>query len=158
MIEREWREASDLRASRIGAGRRARSRRRVLRFWALGRGIPYAVRVDEPEIVERAVNMMKTGRSTRTFFDYPGLYIYIQLVVVDRPLPVGAIAGEWSSLDQASTDALLPLGTRGHGAHSASRPSLLVYRIGMRWGARHALLAAGCSPSCRCTSATRTTC
>ena len=49
----------------------------VLRFTALGQGIPFAIGVDEPEIVERAVRMMKTGDFDPHLFDYPGPYIYI---------------------------------------------------------------------------------
>ena len=52
MIEREWREASDLRTSRMALAI-VLIAAAVLRFWALDRGIPYAVQIDEPEIVER---------------------------------------------------------------------------------------------------------
>ena len=43
----------------------------VLRFWSLGYGIPYALGVDEPEIMERVVDMMKSGDFNPHFFDYP---------------------------------------------------------------------------------------
>src|SRR4029453_14665120 len=80
LVEREWREASDLRTSP-----RARTAvliaAAVLRFWALGRGIPYAVQVDEPEIVERAFNMMRSGWLHPHFFDYPGVTLYLHLFV-----------------------------------------------------------------------------
>lgn len=33
----------------------------ALRVWHLGAGIPYALGIDEPQIMERAVRMMKTG-------------------------------------------------------------------------------------------------
>ena len=33
----------------------------LLRFWALPQGIPFGVQVDEPEVLLRAVRMMKTG-------------------------------------------------------------------------------------------------
>ena len=81
MIEREWREASDLRTSRVALAI-VLIAAAVLRFWALGRGIPYAVQIDEPEIVERAFNMMRSGSlNPHGFFDYPGLAIYVQLIV-----------------------------------------------------------------------------
>jgi len=71
LVEREWREASDLRTSRIALAAVLLSAV-VLRVWAIGRGIPYAVQVDEPEIVERAFNMMRSGSLHPHFFDYPG--------------------------------------------------------------------------------------
>jgi hypothetical protein len=80
VVEREWREARDLRTSRLALSL-VLIAAAVLRFWALGRGIPYAVQVDEPEIVERAVGMMRSGSLHPHFFDYPALYIYLQLSV-----------------------------------------------------------------------------
>ena len=141
MVEREWREARDLRASRLAlslvliaaAG---------LRFWALGQGIPYAVQVDEPEIVERAVNMMRSGSLHPHFFEYPALYIYVQLSVVVARFMAGAIGGEWTSLAQLSA-APFYLWGRAVTAAFGVATVLLVYQLGMRWGARHALLAAG---------------
>ena len=41
----------------------------------------FAIGVDEPQIMERVVRMMKTGDFNPHFFDYPSLYIYVQLVV-----------------------------------------------------------------------------
>jgi 4-amino-4-deoxy-L-arabinose transferase-like glycosyltransferase len=115
----------------------------VLRFWALGRGIPYAVGVDEPEIVVRAVNMMKNGSlDPHHFFDYPGLYIYVQVIVSIVRFLVGAITGEWNSLNQASPDAFYLWGRAVTAAFGVATV-VLVFRIGLRWGARHALLAAG---------------
>jgi 4-amino-4-deoxy-L-arabinose transferase-like glycosyltransferase len=142
LVEREWRESSDLRVPTLAlAGVLATAT--VLRFWALGRGIPHAVGVDEPEIVVRAVNMMKNGSlDPNHFFDYPGLYIYIQVIVSVARFLVGAITGEWNSLNQASPDAFYLWG-RAVTALFGVATVALVFRIGMRWGARHALLAAG---------------
>ena len=58
----------------------------TLRFLSLGAGIPYAIGVDEPEIMNRAVGMMKSGNLNPHFFDYPTLYIYVQLAVAVRPV------------------------------------------------------------------------
>ncbi|MEO8074934.1 MAG: phospholipid carrier-dependent glycosyltransferase [Acidobacteriota bacterium] len=115
----------------------------VLRFWALGRGIPYSVQVDEPEIVERAFNMMRHGSlNPHGFFDYPGLSLYLQFVVSCVRFLTGAISGKWTSLDQASTASFYLWG-RAVVATFGVATVLLVYQIGMRWGGRHALLAAG---------------
>lgn len=142
MTEREWREASDLRVSRIGLAA-VLAVAAILRFWALGHGIPYSVGVDEPEIVERAFNMMRSGSlNPNGFFDYPTLYIYVQLVVSIVRFVVGAIGGAWQSLDQATTPSFYLWG-RAVTATIGVATVLVTFRAGLRWGARHALLAAG---------------
>ncbi len=142
MIEREWREASDLRTSKVALAI-VLIAAAVLRFWALGSGIPYAVQIDEPEIVERAFNMMRGGSlNPQGFFDYPGLAIYVQLVVSVVRFLAGAITGKWSSLAQVSGGDFYLWGRAVTAAFGVATV-LLVFQIGMRWGARHALLAAG---------------
>ena len=141
MSEREWREASDMRQSTlsaaavvaVGAG---------LRFYALGAGVPYAIGVDEPQIVDRAVGMMRSGSYNPHFFDYPTLYIYVQLAVAVLRFMVGAMSGRWDSLaDVGSADFFL--WGRAATATLGTATVLLVYMIGLRWGTRPALLAAG---------------
>ncbi|HXW05370.1 MAG TPA: phospholipid carrier-dependent glycosyltransferase [Vicinamibacterales bacterium] len=141
MTEREWREASDLRPSGVGLAI-VLVTAAFLRFWALGHGIPFALGVDEPEILERAVNAMRSGSFNPGFHDYPGLYIHLQTFVAIARFMTGAVAGHWSSLDQAPTWAFYLWG-RGMTAILGVATVLLVFQIGMRWGARHALLAAG---------------
>ena len=141
MVEREWREASDLRTSRLALGI-VLIAAAVLRFWAIGRGIPFAVQVDEPEIVERAFTMMRSGSMHPHFFDYPGLQIYVQVAVSIARFLAGAISGEWSALGQADSGSFYLWG-RAVTAMFGVATVLLVYQVGMRWGARHALLAAG---------------
>ena len=141
MVEREWREASDLRTSRLALGI-VLIAAAVLRFWALGRGIPYAVQVDEPEIVERAFTMMRSGSMHPHFFDYPGLQIYLQVAVSIARFIAGSISGQWSALDQATGGSFYLWG-RAVTATFGVATVFLVYQVGMRWGGRHALLAAG---------------
>ena len=141
MTEREWREASDLRPSRVGLAA-VLVAAAVLRFWALGHGIGYAPGVDEPEILDRAVNMMKSGSLNPRFFDYPSLYIYLQMIVAILRFVIGAMGGAWSSLEQAGPEAFYFWG-RALTALFGVATVLLVFNIGIRWGARHALLAAG---------------
>src|SRR5687767_15566255 len=99
VTEREWREASDMRRSllllAVILGVAA-----LLRFWALGAGIPHSLGVDEPELMNRAVQMMRTGDFNPHFFDYPGFYIHVQLLVAVARFLAGATAGQWTSLDQ----------------------------------------------------------
>ncbi|MCA1650863.1 MAG: phospholipid carrier-dependent glycosyltransferase, partial [Acidobacteria bacterium] len=114
----------------------------ILRFWALGHGIPFALGVDEPEIMERSVRIMKTGTFNPHFFDYPGFYIHLQAAVASFRFLVGAIGGAWGSLDQAPVEAFYLWG-RAVTALFGVATVLLVFHVGMRWGARYALLAAG---------------
>jgi 4-amino-4-deoxy-L-arabinose transferase-like glycosyltransferase len=75
-----------------------------LRFSALGNGLPFSPQVDEPQIVDRALRMMQTGiYNPAPFFDYPGLYIYVQLATAVVSFIVGAMNGVWSSLDQTQS-------------------------------------------------------
>lgn len=141
MTEREWREASDMRVSK-GTLAAVLITAALLRFWSLGYGIPYAVGVDEPEIMERVVNMMKSGDFNPHFFDYPGLFFYVQLPVAIVRFLVGAIAGQWHSLDQVSAGHFY-LWARAVTAAFGTATVFLLYQVGLRWGGRHALLGAG---------------
>ena len=114
----------------------------TLRFLSLGAGIPYAIGVDEPEIINRAAGMMRSGNLNPHFFDYPTLYIYVQLAVACARFMLGAMAGEWSSLSEV-TSADFYLWGRAVTATFGTATVLLVYQIGLRWGTRPALLAAG---------------
>ena len=113
----------------------------VLRFWSLGHGIPHAVSVDEPQIVERALNMMKTGTLNPHFFDYGQLTIYLQLVVSIVRFIAGSLTGAWGSLAQVTSDSFYLWGRAVTAAFGVATV-LVVFCIGLRWGARHALLAA----------------
>jgi 4-amino-4-deoxy-L-arabinose transferase-like glycosyltransferase len=141
VAEREWREASDIRPSVVTlaiilllAG--------LLRFVAIDAGIPFNVGVDEPELMNRVLAMMRTGDFNPHFFDYPTLYMYLQLAVACLRFLAGASAGEWSSLQHVEPADFYMWG-RALTALFGTLTVLLVYRIGMRWGARHAALAAG---------------
>ncbi len=114
----------------------------ALRFWALGHGIPFAVAADEPQIMERVVGMMKTGDLNPHFFDYPGLYLHVQLAVASIRFLAGASSGMWTSL-AAVQAADFYLWARAISALVGTATIWLVYRAGLRWGVPHALLAAG---------------
>lgn len=142
MTEREWREASDLRVPRF-AFAAVLIVAAILRYWALGHGIPYAVGVDEPEIVERALNMMRSGSlNPNGFFDYPTLSIYLQFVVSVAHFLGGAVAGKWQSLGDATIPSFYWWG-RFVFATIGIATVFLTFQAGLRWGGRHALLAAG---------------
>ena len=76
----------------------------LLRFWALSQGIGFNLGVDEPEVMERAVRIMKTGDLNPHFFDYPGLYMYVEAAVAVLRFLAGAMQGKWSALAQAPTE------------------------------------------------------
>lgn len=114
----------------------------LLRFWALGAGIPVALAVDEPQVMNRSVQMMKTGSlDPRGFYDYPGLYLYVQTAVACARFLAGATTGRWKSLDEVGADDFYLWG-RAVTAILGTATVLVVYRIGTRWGSHCALLAA----------------
>lgn len=113
----------------------------ALRFWNLTAGLPYKIGVDEPVIASRAVYMMKTGDFNPHFFDYPGLYLYVQVLVGCVRFIAGAMDGLWHSLDQFGPEHLF-LWTRALNAILGTLTILVVYRAGLRWGQWAALLAA----------------
>ncbi|MEO6212241.1 MAG: phospholipid carrier-dependent glycosyltransferase [Vicinamibacterales bacterium] len=141
MIEREWREARDMRQS-TATLIAILAAAAFLRFWTLGAGIPYGLGVDEPEIMNRAYRMMRTGDFNPHFFDYPGLYIYVQAAVSVVRFMAGAMSGEWQALKDVSALDFYQWG-RFVTAVLGTATVGLVYFIGLRWGTRYALLAAG---------------
>jgi 4-amino-4-deoxy-L-arabinose transferase-like glycosyltransferase len=140
IIDREWREAADLQPSRAGLAL-ALGGAAVLRLWALGSGIPYMTGVDEPEVMDRAVRIIKTGDFNPHFFDYPSLYIYVQAAVGVVRFLAGAIWGQWSSLAQFGASDVYLWG-RAVTAVAGIATVWVLYLAGLRWGARTAVLAA----------------
>jgi 4-amino-4-deoxy-L-arabinose transferase-like glycosyltransferase len=113
----------------------------LLRFWALAQGIGFSPGPDEPEVMERAVRMMKTGDFNPHFFDYPGLYMYVEMAVSTLRFLAGAMQGKWSSLAQAPVDDFY-LWCRATTALLGTATVWVVYRVGMRWNRQTALLSA----------------
>lgn len=142
MSEREWREAIDERVPRFALVV-VLAVAATLRYWALGHGIPHAVGVDEPEIVERSLNMMRSGSlNPHGFFDYPTLSMYIQLLVSIAHFLARAVAGTWSSMGEITSPSFYWWG-RATSATFGIATVFVLFQAGLRWGARHALLAAG---------------
>ncbi|HEX9367270.1 MAG TPA: glycosyltransferase family 39 protein, partial [Vicinamibacterales bacterium] len=140
MTKGEWRRPADLTPSHVGLAL-ALVAAAMLRFWALAQGVPFALGVDEPEVMERAVRMMKTGDFSPHFFDYPSFYMYVQAAVAVVRFVFGAMRGLWGGLAQAPTEMFYVWG-RAVTAIVGTATVWVVYRAGMRWGARTALLAA----------------
>ncbi|HEV3483967.1 MAG TPA: glycosyltransferase family 39 protein, partial [Vicinamibacterales bacterium] len=69
------------------------------RLWYLTDGIPHAVGIDEPAIVDRALRILRTGDWNTHLFDYPTLVIYLHALVAILRFLIGAVQGAWTSLD-----------------------------------------------------------
>ena len=68
------------------------------RVRGLGSGVPHAVGIDEPAIVNRALQILNTGDWDPHVFDYPTLVIYLHALIAIVRFLVGATRGEWASL------------------------------------------------------------
>jgi len=113
----------------------------TLRLWALPHGLPCCPGVDEPEVMERAVRMMRTGDFNPRFFDYPSLYMYVESIASTARFLFGAMQGKWAALAQAPTEEFYLWG-RAVTAIFGTATVWIVYRAGLRWSGRTALLAA----------------
>ena len=51
------------------------------RCWYLTAGVPYAVGIDEPQVVNRSLRILQTGDWNPHVFDYPTLVIYFHAAV-----------------------------------------------------------------------------
>jgi len=139
MAEQGWRDSAD--STTRSAVWLAVLAAALLRFWALPQGLPFNPGVDEPEVMERAVRMMKTGDFNPHFFDYPSLYMYIQSAVAVLRFVFGAIQGRWSSLAGAPTEEFYLWG-RAVTALLGTATVWILYRAALRWSERTALLSA----------------
>src|SRR5512140_548635 len=70
----------------------------VVRAWGVESGVPHAVGIDEPAILDRALRILNTGDWNPHIFDYPTLVIYLHAVVSIALFLGGAVAGAWASL------------------------------------------------------------
>ena len=113
----------------------------ALRLAEIGDGVPYTIGVDEPEIIERAVRMMKTADFNPHFYDYPGLTIYFHTAIASARFLTGAMAGRWMSLDSVWSGDFY-LWSRIATAVLSVFTIYLVYRAALRWGHPVALVAA----------------
>lgn len=80
------------------------------RLWYLTSGVPNAVGIDEPQVIDRAIRILRTGDWDPHIFDYPTLVIYFHAVVAIVRFLWGALQGEWSSLDGFTIAAIYTTG------------------------------------------------
>jgi len=69
------------------------------RLWYLTAGVPHAVGIDEPIVVDHALAILRTGDWNPHVFNYPSLVIYLHGGVDIVRFLWGAVGGEWTSLD-----------------------------------------------------------
>jgi 4-amino-4-deoxy-L-arabinose transferase-like glycosyltransferase len=112
------------------------------RLWYLSAGIPHAVGIDEPQIVDRALRILRTGDWNPHIFDYPTLVVYFYAMVDIVRFLWGALKGEWASLDGFTIPAVYTAG-RFVAAMIGVATVWLTYRLGTELSSRRvALLAA----------------
>jgi 4-amino-4-deoxy-L-arabinose transferase-like glycosyltransferase len=138
MSDKEWREAIDMRSSLVSVGIVVICAA-LLRFWSLGQG---QVSVVESETIDAVVQLIHSGSYHPAALTRPTLPIYLHTFVAVVHFLLGAAVGTWSSLASFGADDIVFWG-RSVSALLGIVTVLVVYRIGLRWGARHGLLAAG---------------
>ena len=112
------------------------------RLWNLAAGVPHAVGIDEPQVVDRALRILRTGDWNPHIFDYPTLVIYFQALVAIARFLWGALEREWASLDAFSINAVYAAG-RFAAAMIGVATVWLTYKLGTELSSRRvALLAA----------------
>jgi hypothetical protein len=137
-MDREWREASDLRASLLSIGIVVACAA-ALRCWGLRQG---PIGPDENDIVSPVVQLLHTGAYRPAALVEPTLPVYLHAAVAVAHFLWGATIGAWPSIAAFGPDQVIAWG-RAASALLGTAVVLLVYQIGLRWGARHALLGAG---------------
>ena len=114
----------------------------LLRIWHLGSGIPYALGIDEPAIMTTVVRILKSGSYNPHFFEYPTGYVYVQLGMAIVQFLVGAMQHSWKAVEQVGPSDFY-LSGRFVTATIGAATIAVVHQAGLRWGAGHALVAAG---------------
>jgi 4-amino-4-deoxy-L-arabinose transferase-like glycosyltransferase len=114
----------------------------VARLWLLTAGVPHAVGIDEPIVVDHALRILHTGDWNPHVFNYPSLVIYLHAAVAIVRFLWGALSGQWASLDGFDIAAVYQAG-RFVTAMIGVATVWLTYALGMELASRRvALLAA----------------
>ena len=101
------------------------------RLWFLTAGVPHAVGIDEPQVVDRAIRILRTGDWNPHIFDYPTLVIYLHAALAIVRFLWGALQGEWASLDGFTITAIYTTG-RCAAAAIGVATVWLTYQLGRR--------------------------
>ena len=111
----------------------------LLRFWNLDHAHVAAV---ETRVVMAVAQLIHSGSYRPSSLAQPTLPIYLQTSVAMIHFIWGAAAGAWRSVTGFGPEQIIGWG-RGFSALIGTAVVFIVFQIGSRWGARHALLAAG---------------
>ena len=111
----------------------------LLRFWSLGH---VQVSPAETRIVHAVAQLIHSGSYRPRSLAQPTLPIYLQTSVSMAHFIWGAMAGAWRSVTDFGPGEIIGWG-RGFSALVGTATVFIVFQVGSRWGARHALLAAG---------------
>jgi 4-amino-4-deoxy-L-arabinose transferase-like glycosyltransferase len=101
----------------------------IVRCWGSATGLPFAVGIDEPAILDRVVRMLQTNDWHPHFFFYPSLTFYLHAAVATGCYLLGASAGMWTSLATFEPAALY-LAARVATAAIGAWTVWLLYRTG----------------------------
>lgn len=101
----------------------------VLRLWPLSAGLPHAVGIDEPAVVDRALRILRTGDWNTHLFDYPTFVIYLHAIAAAGRFLLGAVQGQWASLADMDIVAVYRSG-RVVAAAIGAATVWVTYRIG----------------------------
>ena len=138
MVDREWREAIDLRSSLVSIGLVVVSGA-LLRYWNLRNGLVAPL---ETEVIDPVLQLMHAGSYRPQALTQPTLPVYLHALVAIVHFILGAIAGARAIGRRVRSGAGRRLGSRPVGA-SRHGGRLIVSSNRHALGARHALLAAG---------------
>jgi 4-amino-4-deoxy-L-arabinose transferase-like glycosyltransferase len=111
------------------------------RLWYLTAGVPHAVEIDEPIVVNHALRILQTGDWNPHVFNYPTLVIYFDAVLDIVRFLWGALRGEWGSLVAFDMGAVYATG-RFAAALIGIATVYLTYRLGLELGSRGVALFA----------------
>jgi len=109
------------------------------RCWYLTAGVPYAVGIDEPQVVNRSLRILQTGDWNPHVFDYPTLVIYFHAAVAILRFLWGALDGQWASLDAYRIEAVYAAG-RFMAACIGVATVWITFKLGEALGRRRAAL------------------
>src|SRR5438034_11647142 len=126
-MDREWREASDLRASLLSIGIVVVSGA-VLRYWNLRHGTFAPI---ESDIVGPVVQLLHTGSYRPAALLQPTLPVYLHAAVAVVHFLWGATSGAWRSIAAFGPEQVLGWG-RGCSALLGTAVVFIVYQVGMR--------------------------
>jgi 4-amino-4-deoxy-L-arabinose transferase-like glycosyltransferase len=141
VADREWREASDMRVSVVNLALVLLCAL-LLRLWSLGSGLPGTLLDDERAVLSQVIVALQSNLWHPSSLDPSPLLSYLLVPVAVARFLAGVASGTFTSVEELTPEALAFWG-RLTVALCGTATVWIVFQIGLRWGARHALLGAG---------------